>query len=153
MVSHQRAPLFNLLDQNGKNHSFMDYRGKWVLLYFYSKDDMPGYTTEACGMRDLFPDFSRLNVIVLGVSVDSVESHRKFTDKYHLSFPLLSDEKKEVVKQYWVWGEKNVMGKKVIGTIRTSFIINPDGIIIKIYTHVKPEQHAQEVLMDLESLQ
>ncbi|MFA4872608.1 MAG: thioredoxin-dependent thiol peroxidase [Patescibacteria group bacterium] len=149
----QLAPDFSLSDQGGHIHALVDYRGKWVLLYFYPKDDTPGCTTEACGMRDHFPDFTKLSATVLGVSVDSVESHLKFADKYHLTFPLLSDENKDVVMRYGVWREKVTMGKKSIGTKRTSFLIDPEGRVAKIYENVKPELHAQEVLKNLNELQ
>lgn len=143
------APLFTLPDQNGKEHSLADYRGKWVLLYFYPKDDTPGCTNEACTIRDSFPHFQELKIAVLGVSVDSVESHKKFKEKYHLPFTLLSDYKKEVVPQYGVWGKKKFMGKIHEGTLRTSFLIDPEGKIAKIYENVDPAVHAAEVLTDL----
>ncbi len=155
MIIHEKqlAPDFSLPDQRGHINALSDYRGKWVLLYFYPQDDTPGCTTEACGIRDHFPDFTGLNAAVLGISIDSVESHKRFADKYRLIFPLLSDEQKIVVQHYGVWGEKEVMGKKVIGTRRTSFLIDPEGRVAKIYEHVKPELHAQEVLKDLNALQ
>jgi peroxiredoxin Q/BCP len=149
---NQKAPNFKLQDQDGKIHKISDYKGKWVLLYFYPKDDTPGCTKEACVIRDNFPDFRKLNIIVLGISVDSVESHKKFAQKYNLPFTLLSDEKKEVVKKYGVWGKKKFMGKEYEGTLRTSFLINPQGKVAKIYESVKPEIHAEEVLGDLKEM-
>lgn len=146
------APDFTLPDQDGKAHKLSDYRGQWVLLYFYPEDDTPGCTKEACVIRDYFPQFGGLKAKVLGVSVDSVASHKKFEEKYKLPFILLADEKKEVVKQYGVWREKNFLGKKYIGTARTSFLIDPEGKIVKIYEKVKPEAHATEVLEDLKNL-
>lgn len=143
------APQFSLLDQDGKQHALADYRGRYVLLYFYPKDDTPGCTKEACMLRDADPDFSQLDAVVLGVSADSVKSHKKFAEKYGLTFPLLADEKKEVVNAYGVWGLKKFMGREYEGIFRTSFLIDPEGKIKKVYEKVKPELHAQEVLEDL----
>ena len=145
----QMAPDFTLLDQEGKSHTLSSYRGKWVLLYFYPKDDTPGCTIEACTIRDQFQDFQKIEAVVLGVSTDSVESHRKFAAAYQLPFTLLADEHKEVVGRYGVFGEKKFMGKTYMGTSRTSFLINPSGEIVKVYEKVKPEEHAAEVLHDL----
>ncbi len=118
-------------------------------MYFYPKDDTPGCTTEACTLRDSLPSFTDAKAAVLGVSVDSVESHKKFAEKYGLPFTLLADEKKEVVEQYGVWGEKSMMGKTYLGTKRTSFLIGPDGTVKKVYENVKPDAHAAQVLADL----
>ncbi len=147
-----KAPEFTLPDQDGNWQSIKNYRGEWTLLYFYPKDDTTGCTKEACAIRDAMPDFKNLKAEVLGVSVDSVESHKKFADKYGLPFTLLSDEKKKVVNEYGVWGLKKMMGREYEGTFRTSFIINPEGKIAKIYEGVKPEIHAEEVLNDLKKL-
>jgi len=146
-----KAPDFNLPDQDGKLHKLSDYKGKWVLLYFYPKDDTPGCTKEACGIRDEFKNFKNLNIVVLGVSADSSESHKKFAQKYKLPFTLLSDESKKVLKKYGVWGKKKFMGKEYEGILRTSFLINPDGKIVKIYEQVKPDIHAKEVLKDFKN--
>jgi thioredoxin-dependent peroxiredoxin len=143
------APDFTLPDQDGVMHTLSDYQGKWVLLYFYPKDDSSGCTKEACGIRDAFPHFEKLNVRVLGVSVDSVASHKKFAEKYKLPFTLLADEHKKVVNAYRVWAAKEFMGREYDGILRTSFLIDPEGDIEKIYHHVKPEKHADEVLRDL----
>ena len=150
---HSVAPLFTLPDQNGKEHSLVDYADKWVLLYFYPKDDTPGCTKEACAIRDSFPNFKKLKITVLGVSVDSAASHKKFEKKYKLPFTLLSDDKKKVVKKYGVWGKKKFMGREYEGTLRTSFLIDPKGKIAKVYEDVKPEKHAEEVLRDLKRLE
>lgn len=147
-----KAPEFTLQDQNGKEHRLSDYQGKWVLLYFYPKDDTPGCTIEACAIRDQFKDFGTIGAVVLGVSTDSVESHKKFADKFELPFTLLADPTKEVVGPYGVFGEKKFMGKTYMGVKRTSFLIAPDGTIAKVYEGVKPEVHAGEVLADLKSL-
>lgn len=149
---HSSAPLFSLPDQNGKEHLLADYAGGWVLLYFYPKDDTPGCTKEACAIRDSFPNFKKLKMTVLGVSVDNVKSHKKFEEKYKLPFTLLSDEKKEVVKKYGVWGKKKFMGRAYEGTLRTSFLIDPKRKIAKIYEDVNPVVHAEEVLSDLKAL-
>ena len=146
------APQFSLPDQVGKMHELKDYKGKWVLLYFYPKDDTPGCTKEACSIRDNFPAFKKIKITVLGVSADSVKKHAKFAEKYDLPFTLLSDEAKEVVKIYDVWGMKKFMGREYMGISRTSFLINPQGKIVKIYENVKPETHAEEVLTDLKQL-
>ena len=145
-----KAPAFKLLDQKGDSHALSDYKGEWVLLYFYPKDDTPGCTKEACAIRDSWKEFKKHNAVVLGISVDSVKSHEKFAAKYKLPFTILSDEKKEVVRKYGVWGNKKFMGRSYDGTFRTSFLINPTGKIVKIYEKVKPEIHAEEVLIDLE---
>lgn len=146
------APDFTLLDQDGAARSLSDFEGGWVLLYFYPKDDTPGCTKEACAIRDAFPDFGRLDVTVLGISVDSVASHKKFVDKYKLPFTLLADENKKVVKLYGVWEKKKMMGREYEGTLRTSFLIDPVGVIVKEYENVKPEVHAEEVLADLKRM-
>ena len=146
---HTRAPDFALPDQDGKEHALSDYRGKWVLLYFYPKDDTPGCTIEACALRDQFKDFTSIGAVVLGVSTDSVASHKKFANTYELPFTLLADEYKEVVGRYGVFGEKKFMGKTYMGTARTSFLIDPEGNIAKVYERVKPEAHAAEVAADL----
>ncbi len=145
------APDFTLSDQDGKEHTLSNYRGRWVLLYFYPKDNTPGCTKEACMIRDAFPRFEGVHAHVFGISVDSVKSHKKFADEYQLPFSLLADEQKEVVGKYGVWGEKKMMGRTYMGTKRTSFLIDPNGVIKKVYESVKPEVHAEEVLADLQS--
>lgn len=147
-----KAPNFSLPDQNGKIHTLNDYKGKWVLIYFYPKDDTTGCTKEACMIRDNWPDFKQLDCVVLGISIDSVKSHDKFSTKYELPFTILSDENKEVVSLYEVWQKKNFMGREYMGTLRTSYLINPDGNIAKVFGDVKPENHAVEVLEAIKSL-
>ena len=149
LAEGQLAPDFTLPDQHGVLHKLSDYRGNTVLLYFYPKDDTPGCTKEACGIRDSFSSFKKGSIIVFGVSVDSVASHKKFAEKYNLPFLLLSDEKKEVVKKYGVWQKKSMMGRDYMGTVRTSFLINSKGNIARIYKHVKPDRHAEEALKDI----
>lgn len=146
------APEFTLADQNGDMHALSDFRGKWVLLYFYPKDSTPGCTIEACTIRDQFQDFKKIDAVVLGVSTDSVKSHKKFADAYELPFTLLADEAKEVVGQYGVFGEKKFMGRTYMGTSRTSFLIDPKGKIAKVYEKVKPADHAAQVIADLKEL-
>ena len=143
------APGFTLPDQEGKEHSLSQYKGSWVLVYFYPKDDTPGCTREACALRDHLPKFGRLKALVFGVSADSVASHKKFAQKFKLPFPLLADGEKKVIQAYGVWGEKQFMGKKYFGIHRSSFLIDPKGKIAKVYEKVKPEVHAEEVLRDL----
>lgn len=149
---NQKAPNFNLKDHNGKVHKLSDYKGKWVLIYFYPKDNTPGCTKEACAIRDNFLEFRNLKLKVLGISTDSVESHKKFAERYNLPFPLLADTKKEVVKKYGVLVKKKFVAREHEGVLRTSFLINPQGKIVKIYKNVKPEIHAEEVLNDLNAL-
>ena len=143
------APDFMLTDQDGKEHSLTDQKGKWTLVYFYPKDDTPGCTKEACAIRDVYNDFSRMGVTVFGVSKDSPASHKKFREKYELPFTLLSDESTKMMQDYGVWEEKSMMGKKFMGTVRTSYLIAPDLTIAKIYPKVDPANHALEILADL----
>lgn len=144
-----KAPSFSLKDQNNKTHKLADYAGKWVLIYFYPKDNTSGCTKQACAIRDMFPQFQKLNCIVLGISTDSEVSHKKFEEKYTLPFTLLADTEKKVVEKYGVWAQKKFIGKEYFGIVRTSFLINPEGKIAKVYQKVKPETHADEVLSDL----
>lgn len=148
----QKAPAFSLPDQDNMLHSLSDYHGKWVLLYFYPKDDTPGCTIEACSMRDNLPHFDDIKAVVLGISVDNVESHKKFAQKHNLPFTLLADTDKITVQEYGVWQSKKMFGKEITGTKRTSFLIDPQGNIAKIYPNVNPLTHAKEVLKDLQQL-
>lgn len=147
-----KAPDFTLPDQDGKMHTLSAYQGKWVLLYFYPKDDTPGCTAQACAIRDAEPDFKKLKAVVLGISVDTVKSHKKFAEKYGLPFTLLADEDKKVVKKYGVWGLKKFMGREYEGVMRTSFLVDPEGKIARVYENVKAAQHAEMVLADLNQL-
>jgi len=149
--THEKAPDFTLPDQDGKEHTLSAYAGKWVLLYFYPKDDTPGCTIEACTIRDQFADFKSIGAVVFGVSTDSVASHKKFATSFNLPFTLLADEHKEVVGRYGVFGGKKFMGREYMSTSRTSFLINPEGMIMKVYEEVKPLEHAAEVIADLKS--
>lgn len=145
-----KAPDFTLPDQDGVEHTLSSYQGRRVLLYFYPKDDTTGCTKEACAIRDSFPQFNSTKAVVLGVSPDSIKSHKRFAEKYNLPFTLLADEGHKIADLYGVWGRKKFMGREYDGILRTSFLITPDGKIAKVYEKVKPEQHAAEVLADLE---
>ena len=144
------APDFTLTDQNGNTHTLSAHRGSWVLIYFYPKDNTPGCTKQACVIRDSWSEFKKFNCTVFGISTDSEKSHKKFEEKFELPFTLLADTEKEVVRAYDVWAPKKFMGREFLGTLRTSFLIDPEGNIAKIYEKVKPEIHAEEVLADLE---
>lgn len=144
------APDFTLSDQFGEIHKLSDYRGKKVVLYFYPKDDTPGCTKEACSFRDNFQEYRKRKMVVLGVSKDSTKSHVKFSEKYSLPFTLLSDDDTVVSQAYGVWGLKKFMGKEYYGINRMTFIIDEDGQILRIYEKVKPENHAEEILSDID---
>ncbi len=148
----KKAPAWSLPDQEGKEHSLSDYSGQWVVLYFYPKDDTPGCTKEACAFRDNLPKFKKVKAAVFGVSADSVKKHAKFAEKFSLPFTLLADEDKTLVEAYGVWAKKKFMGREYMGILRTTFLINPEGKIAKVYEQVKPETHAEEVLADLKEL-
>jgi len=147
-----KAPDFELLDENGIPHKLSDYAGSPLVLYFYPKDDTPGCTTEACNFRDDYSAFQKTNTKILGVSTDSVKSHKKFKEKYHLPFPLLSDPDHKVVEQYGVWAEKKMMGKRYMGIARTTYVIDKNGKIAKVFEGVKPAEHSREVLEVLKTL-
>lgn len=142
----KKAPDFSLLNQDEKKISLKDYLGKKVVLYFYPKDDTSGCTKEACNFRDEFPKFTKTNAVILGVSPDSVKSHKKFAEKYNLNFDLLADEEKKVVEKYGVWKEKSMYGRKYMGVERTTFIIDEKGKIKTIFNKVKVDGHNLEVL-------
>ena len=147
-----KAPAFKLKNQDGETISLSELKGKPVVLYFYPKDDTPGCTKEACNFRNEFPSFGKLNAEIIGISSDSVESHKKFAKKYNLPFNLLSDENKEVVEKYGVWKEKNMYGKKYMGIERTTFIIDSEGKIKNIFPKVKVDEHNEEVKSALKEL-
>ena len=141
-----KAPDFTAKDQNGKTVSLSDFKGKTVILYFYPKDDTPGCTAEACDFRDNYQSLVGKGFEVIGVSTDDEKSHKKFETKYSLPFPLIADESKEIVEAYGVWGEKNMYGKVYMGTMRTTFIIDANGIIQKIINKVDTKASSQQVL-------
>ena len=144
------APAFTLPDENGKVHSLVDYRGRKVVLYFYPKDDTSGCTTEACEFRDDYDVYEKAGVVILGVSKDGQKSHTKFKEKYDLPFTLLSDESTEVQQAYGVWGEKSMYGKKYMGTMRTTYVIDEEGKVVNVFEKVKPKGHSQEILASFE---
>lgn len=141
-----KAPNFTLADQNGKNHTLSDYLGKKVILYFYPKDNTSGCSKQACGFAQLYPHFIEKNAIVLGVSKDSVASHKKFEDKYNLPFTILSDENLDVIKTYDVWKEKKLYGRVVMGVVRTTYLIDETGIIINANDKVKAAENPAQML-------
>lgn len=143
-----KAPDFSLLDQDGKMHSLSQYKGKKILLYFYPKDDTPGCTTEACSFRDHLNELKKQGVQVLGVSADTEKSHKKFAERFQLNFPLLADVDKKLIEDYGVWKQKSMFGKKYMGIQRDSFLIDEEGVVIKHYEKVKPNEHVDEVIAD-----
>jgi peroxiredoxin Q/BCP len=143
------APGFTLTSDAGDRVSLSDFRGKPVVLYFFPKDDTPGCTAQACGIRDRYADFERAGAVVLGVSPDDVADHVKFREKYGLPFTLLADPEHEVAERYGVWGEKKYMGRTYLGVSRTTFLIAPDGTVAKVMRKVKPATHADDVLAAL----
>lgn len=150
----KQAPDFSLQDQDGTIHSLTDYAGKWLVLYFYPKDDTPGCTTEACNFRDERDAITEFgNAIVVGVNVGSVASHKKFADKYHLNFTLLSDPEHKTTEAYESWAPKKMLGHEFMGVVRNTFVISPDGMVAKEYRGVDPKTHAAEIIADLRSLQ
>jgi thioredoxin-dependent peroxiredoxin len=147
-----KAPDFSLQTGDGKEMSLKDLKGMKVVLYFYPKDNTSGCTKEACAFNDHLKVLEKKGAIVIGVSADSVASHKKFADKYSLIFPLLSDEKKEMIKKYGVWKEKSMYGKKYMGIERTTFVIDEKGVISHIFPKVKVEGHVEEVLEALKEV-
>jgi len=148
----KKAPAFSLPAASGKKVALKDLAGKRVVLYFYPKDDTPGCTTEAMNFRDEAPRFGKLNTVVLGVSKDSVESHCKFIGKHGLNFDLLSDVDGKIVEKYGAWGEKNLYGKKSMGIIRTTVVIDEDGVVQAVFPKVKVAGHVEKVLEALSAL-
>ena len=147
MVSEgEPAPDFTLTSDAGESVSLSDLRGKPVVLYFYPKDDTPGCTAQASGIRDAYADFESAGAVVLGVSPDDVKQHVKFKEKYGLPFTLLADPEHEVAERYGVWGEKHYQGRTYMGISRTTFLISPDGAVAKVMDNVKPDTHADDVL-------
>jgi len=146
------APTFVLNDENGTPHALEDYRGEPLVLYFYPKDDTSGCTTEACNFRDDYSAYQEKNVTIVGVSADDEKSHTKFIEKYSLPFTLLADTEKEVVNLYGVWGKKKMYGREYDGIFRTTFLIDAEGKIAKVFENVKPADHSKEVLEALAAL-
>jgi len=153
-MQNKPAPDFNLSDQDGVNHSLSDYSGKWVVLYVYPRDNTPGCTKEACNFRDERDVIAQEgNATVIGVSKDSVASHKKFAAKHHLNFTLLSDPDHELIEALGAWKPKKFMGREMMGTHRNTYIIDPHGTIAKEYLGVNPATHAKQIIDDLKSLQ
>ena len=146
----QKAPDFSVVDDSGKTVKLSDLKGKKVVLYFYPKDDTPGCTKEACSFRDGIAEIKKKGAVVLGVSADSAESHKKFKAKFDLNFPLLADTEKKIIESYDVWKEKSMYGKKYMGIERTTFVIDKEGKISHIFPKVKVDEHYDEVLEALE---
>jgi thioredoxin-dependent peroxiredoxin len=145
-----KAPLFKGKDQDGKTVSLEDFKGKKVIVYFYPKDDTPGCTAEACNLRDNYADLLSRGFAVVGISPDSEPSHGKFRTKYNLPFSLIADPDAQILKAYEAWGEKNMYGKKYMGVLRTTYVIDEKGTILKIFKKVKTDDHTRQILEELE---
>ena len=141
-----KAPAFTLKNAENESISLIDFTGKTVVVYFYPRDNTPGCTKEACGFRDIYDEILARGVVVLGISADSVKSHARFKEKFDLPFHLLSDPEKEVIKGFGAWGMKKNYGKEYEGLIRSTFIIDGNGTVIKVFPKVKPAEHATEIL-------
>ncbi len=144
------APDFQLPDQEGNLHTLSSYRGKKVILYFYPKDNTPGCTKQACGYSANLPQFTEKGIVVLGISKDSVASHQKFSEKFSLGFPILSDTERSVIESYDVWKEKKLYGKVSMGVVRTTYLIDENGIVIKANDKVKAAEDADKMLEEAE---
>ena len=144
-----KAPDFKLPDQNGEMHSLKDYKGKKVVLYFYPKDNTSGCTKQACSFGELMPQFKEKGAVIIGVSKDSVASHKKFEEKYGLPFTLLSDPEKEVIQAYDVWKEKKNYGKVTMGVVRTTYLIDEKGVIVKAFGNVKAAENPSQMLEEV----
>jgi thioredoxin-dependent peroxiredoxin len=149
MELHKKVADFTLQDDQDQTVHLSDFAGKPVVLFFYPRADTPGCTIEACGFRDTFKKLQKTGAVVLGISRDTVKAQRKFKEKYDLPYPLLADVDEKVCKQFDVLKEKNMYGKKVMGIVRTTFLIGPDQKLLKVFPKVKPEGHAEEVLAEL----
>jgi thioredoxin-dependent peroxiredoxin len=148
-----RAPEFELADQHGTVHRLDGYRGRWLVVYFYPKDDTPGCTAEACSFRDARSDLDALGAAVLGVSADDAAAHRRFAEKHGLSFPLLIDPDKSMLEAYGAWVEKQRFGKRHLGVQRITYLIDPEGVVARVWPRVRAEGHADEVRAALTELQ
>jgi len=144
-----KAPDFVLKDQDGGLVKLSEFRGKKIILFFYVRDDTPGCTRESCGFRDRIENIHSKNTVVLGVSPDSVESHKRFAEKYHLTFPLLADEDAALAKKFGVWGKKNMYGRTFYGIIRSTFVIDEEGRVEKAFRHVRVDGHLDRVLHEI----
>lgn len=149
LESGQKAPDFTLRDKNGKDVSLSDFIGKKVVLYFYPKDNTPGCTRQACAFSGLYSEFQKRGIEVIGISKDSTTSHARFAEKHNLNFILLSDPELEAIQAYGVWQEKKLYGKVSMGVVRTTFIIDENGVIEKVMPKVKPDTNAADILAEL----
>jgi len=148
-MSLKKSPSFSLNDKEGKKHSLNDYIGKWVVLYFYPKDNTSGCTKEAISFTEKKKEFEKLGAVIIGISTDSEQSHKRFAEKHNLNIMLLSDPEHKVIEKYGAWGKKKLYGKEYYGTVRSTFLINPDGEIVQEWRKVKVDGHAEEVLKTL----
>jgi peroxiredoxin Q/BCP len=146
------APAISLADHEGTIRSLADFRGSWTVVYFYPKDDTPGCTTEACAFRDAYADLEKEGIAVVGISPDSVESHAAFAAKHRLPFTLLADPAKNAIMAYGAWGERSMYGKKYMGVLRSSVLVDPEGNVAKTYPKASPAEHAGEILADVRAL-
>ena len=149
----EKAPAFCLPNQDDVEICLRDLKGKWIVLYFYPRDNTPGCTTEACEFTEAAPEFSELDAVILGVSADSTKKHRNFIEKKDLGITLLSDEGTDMMQEYGVWQPKKFMGKEFLGIVRTTLIINPDGIVKAVFEKVRVKEHVAKVKLELEELQ
>lgn len=148
----KKAPAITLPDSDGNKRTLKEFLGKKVVLYFYPKDNTSGCTAEACDFRDSFPNFKKTKSVVIGISPDSIESHKKFAEKFELPFILLSDVDKKILEKYGVWKEKSMYGRKYMGVVRTTVLVDAKGIVRKIYPKVKVKGHVEEVFKDLKEV-
>ncbi len=144
-----KAPAFSLPDQNGTVHTLEDYKGKKVVLYFYPKDNTSGCSKQACGFAELYPQFTEKGAVVIGISKDSVASHKKFEEKFGLPFTLLSDTELAAIKAYDVWQEKNMYGKITMGVVRTTYLIDENGVIVKAFGKVRAAENPEKMLAEV----
>lgn len=148
----KKAPAFKGIDQNGKPVSLADYKGKKLVLYFYPKDSTPTCTVQACNIRDNFSVLKKAGIHIIGISSDDVKSHKKFEEKHQLPFTIIADTERTIIDQFGVWGEKQLYGKKYMGLLRTTFLINEKGVVVKVIEKPKSKQHAEEILEAWQSI-
>jgi len=154
MDTMKAAPQFSLQDQDGVIHTLKEYAGNWLVIYFYPKDDTPACTKEACNFRDARDAIAEYgNASVVGISKDNVKSHKKFADKHSLNFTLLSDPDHTVINAFGAWQPKKFMGREYLGIMRNTYLINPEGVIVKTYENISPNEHAGDIINDLRELQ
>jgi peroxiredoxin Q/BCP len=147
-----KAPAFKGIDQNGKPVSLADYKGKKLVLYFYPKDSTPTCTVQACNIRDNFSELKKAGIHIIGISADDVKSHKKFEEKQQLPFTIIADTERTIIDKFGVWGEKQLYGKKYMGLLRTTFLINEKGVVVKVIEKPKSKQHAEEILEAWQSI-